>query len=62
MDHYILLLNYLSNYMHFITNSFKCFSTTNSSNPRQRVPLMVRVMKDRVRLGTKGVGLGLGNG
>ena len=33
-DHYILLLNYLSNQMHFITNDFKCFSKTSSSDPR----------------------------
>ena len=26
--------------MHFITNGYKCFSKTNSTDPRQRVPLM----------------------
>ena len=25
--------------MHFITNGYKCFSKTNSTDPRQRVPL-----------------------
>ena len=39
VDHYILLLNYLSNHLHFITNGSKCFSKTNSTDPRQRVPL-----------------------
>ena len=37
VDHCILLLNYLSNHMHFITNGYKRFSKTNSTNPRQRV-------------------------
>ena len=40
MDHCILLLQHLSNNMHFITNGHKRFSKTNSTNPRQRVPLM----------------------
>ena len=40
VDHYILLLNYLSNRMHFITNGYKRFSKTNSTDSRQRVPLM----------------------
>ena len=41
VDLYILLLKYLSNHMHAITNGlFKhLFSTTNSTDPRQRVPL-----------------------
>ena len=39
MDHFILLVKYLSNHMHFITNGYKHFSKTNSSDPRQRVPL-----------------------
>ena len=39
VDHCILLLNHLSNHMHFITNGYKHFSKTNSTDPRQRVPL-----------------------
>ena len=39
VDHYILLLKHLSNHMHFITNGYKRFSKTNSTDPRQRVPL-----------------------
>ena len=39
-DHYILLLKYLSNHMHFIRNGYRCFPKTNSTDPRQRVPLM----------------------
>ena len=39
MDHYILLLNYLSNHLHFITNGFKRFSKTNSTDPRHCDPL-----------------------
>ena len=36
----ILLLKYLSNHiMHFITNSYKRFPKTNSTDPRQHVPL-----------------------
>ena len=38
---YILLQNYLSNHLHFITNHFKRFSKTTSTNPRQRVPLII---------------------
>ena len=40
VDHYILLLKYLSNHMHFVINVYKRFSKTNSTDPRQRVPLM----------------------
>ena len=36
---YILLLRYLSNHIHFITNGFKRFPKTNSPAPGQRVPL-----------------------
>ena len=39
VDHCILLLKHLSNHMHFITNGYKRFSKTNSTDPRQRVPL-----------------------
>ena len=39
VDQYILLLKYLSNHMRFITNGYKRFSKTNSTDPRQRVPL-----------------------
>ena len=39
MDHCILLVKHLSNHMHFIKNGFKRFSKTNSTDPRQRVPL-----------------------
>ena len=40
VDHYILLLKYLSNRMHFTTNGYKKrFSKTNSADPRQPVPL-----------------------
>ena len=28
--------------MHFITNGYKRFSKTNSTNPRQRVPLITK--------------------
>ena len=38
VDHYILLLKHLANYMHFITNGYKRFLETNSSDPRQCVP------------------------
>ena len=37
MDHCILLLKHLSNHMHFITNGYKRFSKTNSTDPRQRL-------------------------
>ena len=40
LDHYILLLNYLSNHMHFLTNGFKRFSKTNLTNRRPCVPLI----------------------
>ena len=43
MDHYILLLKYLSNHMHFIANGYKRFSETNSTDPRQRVPLTLQL-------------------
>ena len=46
MDHYILLLKHLSNHMHFITNGYKRFSKTNSTDPRQRVPLKGGVSAD----------------
>ena len=39
VDHYILLLKYLYNHMDSITNGYKRFSSTNSTDPRQRVPL-----------------------
>ena len=40
VDQCILLLQYLSNHMHFITNGYKRFLKTNSTDPRQqRVPL-----------------------
>ena len=41
VDHYTLLLKYLSNHMHFITNGYKYFLKTNSTDPRQRVPLTI---------------------
>ena len=44
VDHYILLLNYQSNHLHFITSGFKRFQT-NSTDPRQRVPLTVDKLK-----------------
>ena len=50
MDHYILLWKYLSNHMHFITNGFKRFSKTNSSDPRRRVPLKVLYRIGREKL------------
>ena len=40
VDHCILLLQHLSNHMHFLTNGYRCFSKTNSTDPRQRVPLI----------------------
>ena len=40
VDHCILLLKHLSNRVHFITNGYKRFSRTNSTDPRQRVPLI----------------------
>ena len=40
VNHCILLLKHLSNHMHFIRNGYKRFLQTNSSDPRQRVPLM----------------------
>ena len=40
VDHCILLLKYLSDHnMYLITNGYKRFSKTNSTDPRQRVPL-----------------------
>ena len=42
MDHCILLSKHLSNHMHFITNGYKRFLKTNSTDPRQRVPLSIR--------------------
>ena len=39
VDHYILLLNHLS-LMHFITNGYKRFSKTNSTDQRQSVLLI----------------------
>ena len=41
VDHYILLLKYLSNHMHFVINVYKRFSKTNSTDSRQRVPLII---------------------
>ena len=39
MNHCILLLQHLFNHVHFVTNGYKRFSKTNSTDPRQRVPL-----------------------
>ena len=39
VEHYILLLKHLSNHIDFNTNGFRSFSLTNSTDPRQRVPL-----------------------
>ena len=39
----ILLLQHLSTHVHFITNGYKRFSKTNSTDSRQRVPLNKRV-------------------
>ena len=39
VDICILLLNNLSNHMQFIANGYKRFFKTNSTDPRQRVPL-----------------------
>ena len=39
VDHCILLFKHLSTHMHFITNGNKRFSKTNSTDPRQRVPV-----------------------
>ena len=41
MDHCILLLQHLPTHMHFITTGYKRFSKTNSTDPRQRVPLIL---------------------
>ena len=41
VNHYILLFKYLSTHMHSITNGYKRFLRANSTDPRQRVPLMV---------------------
>ena len=46
VDHCILLLKHLSNHMHFITNGYKRFSKTNSTDPWQRVPLKGSVSAD----------------
>ena len=40
VDHCNLLLQHLSIHMHFVTNGYKRFSKTKSTNPRQRVPLI----------------------
>ena len=40
MIDYILLLIHLSNHFNFITDGFISFSWTNSTDPRQRVPLI----------------------
>ena len=39
VDHCILLSKHLSHHVHFMTNGYKRFLETNSSDPRQRVPL-----------------------
>ena len=39
MDYCVLLFKHLSNHMHYITNGYKRFSKTNSSDPSQSVPL-----------------------
>ena len=44
MDHCIILVQHLSNHMHLITNGYKRFSKTNSTDPRQRVPLTITVL------------------
>ena len=43
MDHCIPLLYHISTHMHFITNGYKRFLSTNSSDPKQRVPLIYHV-------------------
>ena len=35
------IVKHLSNYMHFITNGYQRFLKTNSTDPRQRVPLTI---------------------
>ena len=50
MDHYIILFNYLSNHLHFITNGFKHFSKTNSIDPWQRVPSNSRNYTNLLRI------------
>ena len=39
VDHCILLLKHVFNHINFTTNGFKGFSWTNSTDPRQCVPL-----------------------
>ena len=39
--HCVLLLKHLSTHMYFITKGYKRFAYTNSSDPRQRVPLNI---------------------
>ena len=41
MGHCVLLLQHISTHMHFIKNGYKRFSKTNSTDPRQCVPLNV---------------------
>ena len=51
VDHCILLLQHLSTYMHFITNGYKRFSKTSSTNLRQRVPLILLHLNQTPTLG-----------
>ena len=44
VDLCILFFQYLSTHMHFITNGCKHFSKTNSTDPRQRVPLKCAIL------------------
>ena len=45
VDRYILLLEYLSNHMHPITNGYIRFLKANSTDPRHCVPLRVNTFK-----------------
>ena len=44
VDLCILLLKHLSNRMHFVTNGYERFSKTNSTDPRQGVPLKTHIL------------------
>ena len=61
VDHYILLLKYLSN--QFYNKRLKRFSKTNSTDPRQKVPLKLHsgiYMGHNLQWVSSGIGTGIG--
>ena len=45
----VFYFNNISNHMHFLRNGYKCFSNTNSTDPRQRVPLSFADLQIKTR-------------